>query len=124
MDGELEYLSVLDVAGIESEIITSSVVNFIAEYRVFVINKRIYDCRRYSGDFSVYPNFSFIKETTRAYDNAPIAYAIDFGVTDKGETMLIEVNDGYSIGSYGFNHMDYIKLCILRWNQMVENINY
>lgn len=116
---ELEYLACLDIAGDESELITSSVVNFISEYRVFVIDKKIVDCRRYSGDFRVFPNMEFIEETINNYSSQPIAYAIDFGITDRGETMLIEVNDGYSIGSYGLNHRDYVNLCTLRWNQIV-----
>ena len=32
---------------------------------------------------------------------APIAYGIDFGVTDVGATLLVEVNEGFSLGCYG-----------------------
>lgn len=121
---ELEYLSCLDMGGYETEIITSSVVNFVSEYRVYVIDGVIADCRRYAGSYEIYPDMNFIKEVIKKenYTSQPIGYAIDFGVTDIGETMLIEVNDGYSIGSYGLNHRDYTKLCILRWNQIVNNI--
>ncbi len=28
-------------------------------------------------------------------------FSMDFGLTDDGRTLLIEVNDGYSIGCYG-----------------------
>lgn len=118
---ELEFLSALDMDANDSIIIASSVVNFVSEYRVFVINKKICDCRGYSGAFDKTPDFEFIRETIINFTSQPISYAIDFGVTDTGETMLIEVNDGYSIGSYGLNHRDYIKLCILRWNEMVGN---
>ena len=95
--------------------------SFLSEYRVFVINKEIVDCRRYYGDYAINPNVKFIKETIANYATQPVSYGIDFGVTDTGETMLIEVNDGYSLGSYGLNHRDYTKLCMLRWNQMVDN---
>lgn len=130
---ELQYLSAFDMGAEESEIITSSVVNFLSEYRVFVIDKKIVDCRRYAGDYKVVPDFKFIEETIENYKTQPISYAIDFGVipytqngfpmysnTD-GYTALIEVNDGYSIGSYGLNHRDYVNLCMLRWNQIINN---
>ena len=118
---ELSFLSALDLAADESNIITSSVVNFVAEFRVFVIDKKIVDCRRYSGNFEVNPDFDFIRATIASYSTQPIAYAIDFGVTDEDVIMLIEVNDGYSIGSYGLSHRDYVRLCMLRWNQIVGN---
>lgn len=118
---ELSFLAALDLDAEESIIITSSVVNFMSEYRVFVIDKKIVDCRRYSGDFEITPNFDIINRTIESYTTQPIAYAIDFGVTDTGETVLVEVNDGYSIGSYGLSHRDYLKICMLRWNQIVNN---
>jgi hypothetical protein len=117
---ELGYLAQMDLAAEESTVIVSSVVNFVAEYRVFVIDGKAIDCRMYAGNFEITPDFNFIRECIKSYVSQPIGYAIDFGVTDKGETMLIEVNDGYSIGTYGFNYRDYVRLCILRWNQMVE----
>ncbi len=118
---ELEFLSALDIEALESTIITSSVVNFVSEYRVFVVDGKICDCRLYAGDYEVTPAYHFIKIVIERYATQPIAYAIDFGVTNKGETMLIEVNDGYSIGSYGLNHRDYTKLCMMRWNQIVNS---
>jgi hypothetical protein len=38
--------------------------------------------------------------------------------TDRGETLLIEINDGYSIGSYGLFSADYARLLASRWAQM------
>ena len=40
----------------------------------------------------------------------PAGCALDFGVTDDGRTLLVEVNDGYSIGSYGVESVEYAKL--------------
>ena len=116
---ELSYLSQLDLDGDEQEIIASSVVNFIAEFRVFVSNGEIYDCRSYSGKWNVTPDFNFIENTIKNYTTAPAGYTIDFGVTDTGKTLFIEANDGYSFGSYGLNPTAYIKISIARWKQMV-----
>jgi hypothetical protein len=34
--------------------------------------------------------------------NAPIFYSLDFGIDDKGRTLLIEINDGYALGNYRY----------------------
>lgn len=44
------------------------------------------------------------------FSDAPNGYGIDFGVTDDGRTLLIEVNDGYALGSYGT-----MQYCVLGW---------
>lgn len=119
---ELDYISTLTMQGDELNIMTSSVVNFVSEYRVFVAEGKVIDCRKYVGNHEVTPNFSFINDTIKNYTSQPIAYAIDFGVIDKGETMLIEVNDGYGIGTYGLDGREYVRMSILRWNELCKNI--
>jgi hypothetical protein len=118
---ELSFLSQLDLAGDEQDLIASSVVKFVAEFRVFVANGEIYDCRSYSGKWNVNPDYDFIENVIKNYTSAPDGYVIDFGVTDSGKTLLIEANDGYSFGSYGLNPTAYFKISIARWNQMVGN---
>ena len=56
----------------------------------------------------------------RKYTDAPKGYAIDFGVTADGKTVLIEVNDGYALGSYGLMEIDYAKLLSARWAELTE----
>ena len=56
----------------------------------------------------------------RDFTTAPAGYAIDFGLTDKGETLLIEVNDGYSLGCYGLVYLDYAKLLSARWAELTS----
>jgi len=118
---ELEIFKFLAIEGDELEIQTSSVVNFVSEYRAFVIGGHMYDCRKYSGDYRAIPDFDFIEETIKNYKSQPIAYGIDFGVTDKGETMLIEANDGYSLGTYGFDCYNYFRMVCMRWNELLNN---
>ena len=62
------------------------------------------------------PNVVAVSE----YKSAPAAYAIDFGVTDDGRTLLIEVNDGYALGSYGLFYPDYSKLLSARWAELTN----
>lgn len=39
-------------------------------------------------------------------------------MTDDGRTLLIEVNDGYSLGCYGLFYIDYAKLLAARWAEL------
>ena len=48
----------------------------------------------------------------------PNGYGTDFGVTDDGRTLLIEVNDGYALGSYGLYYLDYAKLLSAIWAEL------
>lgn len=59
-----------------------------------------------------------IEAAVAAFTDAPNGYAIDFGVTADGRTLLIEVNDGYSVGAYGLFFTDYAKLLAARWAQL------
>ncbi len=118
---ELDMLTGLHTDGEELEIMASDVVKFVSEYRTFVIEGNAYDCRKYSGQHRIVPDFDFIDATIKAYKSAPISYGIDFGVTDKGETMLIEANDSYSLGNYGFDCYHYVRMGILRWNELLNN---
>ena len=45
---------------------------------------------------------------------------MDFGVTADGRTLMIEVNDGYSLGCYGLLYLDYAKLLSARWAELTD----
>ena len=64
------------------------------------------------------PDPGVIKRAVRDYKTAPAGYSLDFGVTDTDKTLLIEVNDGYALGSYGLFHVDYAKLLAARWAEL------
>lgn len=100
----------------------SDVVEWRSEYRAFIINGQIVGLRRYSGDSQALPDESVIKEAVARYQDsgeAPAAYAIDFGVLRDGRTALVEINDGFSIGSYGLDKSAYADLTITRWCELV-----
>lgn len=101
----------------------SEVVNFVAEWRCFVRYGKILDVRRYKGDWKVQLNPKIVENAVSEFKSAPKAYAIDFGLTDKGETLLIEVNDGYSLGFYGLSDLDYAKLLAARWAELTNTID-
>ncbi|WP_262985228.1 ATP-grasp domain-containing protein [Paenibacillus elgii] len=109
--------------GEDPEILCSEVVNFVAEWRCFVRYGRILDIRRYRGDWRVQYDHKVVEDVVKEYRTAPKGYAVDFGLTDKGQTLLIEVNDGYSLGYYGLFSLDYAKLLSARWAELTNTID-
>jgi ATP-grasp domain, R2K clade family 2 len=108
----------------DTEIWCSEPVNFLAEWRCFVRYGEILGVKHYFGDWRVHFDAQVIEKAIAAYTSAPAGYAANFGVTDKGETLLIEVNDGYSIGAYGLFPPDYARLLASRWAQMTGSRDY
>lgn len=105
------------------EILCSELVDFIAEWRVFVRYGKILDVRPYRGDWKAHYNPRVIENAIKVYVTAPNAYGIDFGVTSSGETLLVEVNEGYALGCYGlFPHL-YAKLLITRWTELTDALD-
>lgn len=102
------------------EIYCSEPISFVSEARCFVKYGKIMDLRRYKGSWK--PNFDIgiIEECVRNYSSNLNGFAIDFGVTKSGETLLVEVNEGYSLGAYGLFSVDYAKLLSARWYQLMN----
>jgi hypothetical protein len=55
------------------------------------------------------------------YKSANVAYTLDVGITDDGSTKLVEVNDMWAIGSYGFNAKDYVRMTIDRFQEIYQS---
>jgi D-alanine-D-alanine ligase-like ATP-grasp enzyme len=106
----------------ESRLIVSEVVDFVSEYRCFVLNGRLIGSKNYTGDFTVSPDYSFIESAIRDYNNQPAAYSIDFGVTQDGRTLLIEMNDAFGLSAYGLNKIAYCKMLEARWDEISKRI--
>lgn len=96
----------------------SEVINFVTEWRVFVRYQEIIDVRQYKGAWDSRLDLVAVKKAIESYNNPPNAYAIDFGITDTGELNLVEVNEGFSVGSYGMNAIDYAKFLSARWAEL------
>ena len=55
---------------------------------------------------------------TAAFASAPIGYGADWAVAADGRTVLVEVNDGFSLGNYGVPGHLYTALLQCRWRQL------
>ncbi|TAG03447.1 MAG: DUF4343 domain-containing protein [Cytophagia bacterium] len=98
----------------------SEPVDFVREWRVFVRYNTILDIRPYVGDWQYQYDYKIIEAAVKDYKNAPAGYAIDFGLTRDGRLLIVEVNEGYSLGSYGLFYIDYAKLIAARWAEMTN----
>jgi hypothetical protein len=99
-------------------------VRFRAEWRCFVRYGRILDLRRYRGDWALAPDRRVVEQAVAAYADAPRGYALDFGLTDTGATLVVEANEGYAIGAYGLAPVLYAKLLAARWAQLTGTEDY
>lgn len=96
----------------------SEVRNIITEWRCFVRYGKILDIRRYKGELGKTYSLKTVQSMVESFSDAPAAYAIDIGLTDNDETVIVEVNDGYSLGSYGLDPLLYAKLLSARWAEL------
>lgn len=98
----------------------SEPVEFVSEWRCYVRYGQILDVKNYKGDWSILPNKAIVDKTIKEYTTQTAGYGIDFGVTKDGRTLVVEVNDGFSLGSYGLAPIKYVQLLTARWYEMMN----
>ena len=102
------------------EVLVAEYVLFDSEWRCFVCRGQILGMYHYLGDPFRYPDAHVISSAIEDFGSeAPAGYGIDFGVLSDGRTVLVEVNDGYSLAPYGLNSTEYSELIEARWIQLV-----
>jgi len=108
-----DYMDVKD----DTLVYASEPIEFIVEYRGFVHKNELKGIQYYQGDFREYICATTVAQMIEDYkDEAPIAYTLDVGVTKHGTT-LVEINDMWAIGSYGFDYKEYVSMCV---DRMIE----
>jgi len=72
--------------------------------------------QNYSGDPSVSPHSELVDKCVDLLESSidkTAGYALDFGVLEGlGATTLVERNDGFALGSYGFDRSLYTVLLL------------
>ncbi|MDD2750840.1 MAG: ATP-grasp domain-containing protein [Acidithiobacillus sp.] len=103
----------------------SEPVNFVQEWRFYVMNGEVIGAGRYDDgedpDMEAKLHHA-AREMVKQYRDAPAGYSIDIGVLDTGQVALVEVNDGW--GSLGFykgscSLAEYFSLLVTRWDEIV-----
>ena len=91
-------------------------VQFVAEWRCFMRYGQVLDVRPYKGDWHHYFDPKVLEQALAAYlPEAPVAFSLDVGRTATETTLVVEVNDGYSLGAYGSMPLLYAKFLSARW---------
>jgi ATP-grasp domain, R2K clade family 2 len=92
------------------------------EWRCFIVNGRVRDMRPYTacpdGDA---PSRTFVQLLVDQWSSAPAGFTIDvvnIGSRTHPDWRIVECNDGYALGSYGFHRADYAELLVTRWAQL------
>lgn len=116
----LEELEPYLAKGGDYELFVSEPVRFVSEWRVFVRYRQVLGATHYLGDCTVEPDWSIARRAiSHFYSERPNGYGMDLGVTDDGRTLLVEVNDGFALGSYGLDDTSYALLLSARWAQLM-----
>lgn len=105
------------------EIWVCDVVEWMCEWRVYVVDRSVRHISYCDGDRALAPDEHVIMRAVADLADGganPASYAIDFGVLANGQTALIEVNDGYALGAYeDVSSEVYFDLLLSRWQQLL-----
>ena len=107
----------------EQELLCSEAVKFVSEWRCFIRYGKIIGIQFYKGDQNVPCDRAVIDSAVRAARSLPAGCSLDFGVTADGRTLLIEMNDGFSIGCYRLPDTEYAKMLIARWAELNHTVD-
>lgn len=111
----------------QEPVFTSEVLDFVSEYRCFILDGEILGVKHYYGDWSVAPDSKVVNACVLSmrYDRGyRTAYSIDFGITADGVTAVVECNDATSLGSYGLHPVYYARMIVARWLEIILKPRY
>lgn len=119
----------LDGASPDTWVYKMLVIDWKSEYRAFVNKGDLVGLKHYKGDPLVFPDPKVVAKMVAVSKSLQLdAFAIDVGVANFQErpevirtpTLMVEVNDGHSLGAYGLPSLVYAKMIEDRWLQMVS----
>lgn len=115
------FKDLIPSAGVEADepVLVQEIVKFHSEWRATILRGRIINVAHYRGDPLQFPNPAVMACGLQDFVDRPIGFAMDWGVTESDETLLVEVNDGFSLGNYGVRGYDYVAMIEARWRQLM-----
>lgn len=102
----------------DAELLCSDVVHFVSEWRCFIRYGKILGIQFYNGRETAICDKATIEAAIADYSSIPAACSLDFGVTEDGRTLLVEMNDGFAIGCYCLDSELYAKFLYARWAEL------
>lgn len=103
----------------------SDAVNFVYEYRFYIMDKQIIGYSRYDDheDEEIEQEPEVIETVKNAIEDFGFIfpYCIDMGILDNGEVALVECNDAWAIGLYGraLTSDVYYNFLRTRWSSII-----
>jgi hypothetical protein len=117
---EVGDLRSLPVRSASTPVWCSEVVEIVSEHRVFMIHGRVVGTCHYDGAAAVPPEDGAVDAICAdVMTSVPAGCALDVAVLTDGTVVLIEGNDGYSLGRYGLDGETYAALLLARWAELV-----
>lgn len=105
----------------ETEVYLCEELHFLSEFRVYIHDQEILSAKHYIGKWDKMIDRGVVEEAIKTFAPiAPCAYALDFGVDEKGRTTLVEFNDATSLGNYGLNDLWYAEMLTSRWVEIAS----
>lgn len=116
-------MDLLNIANYPSteEVLVSPEIHILSEWRCYIHGNEVIDIKNYKGDFLKFPNADIVEKIPGMWKTSPIAWACDVGVTDTGETIIVECNDVMSLGFYGLSTLKAGRMIVDRWEQIHQN---
>lgn len=119
-----DSITSLDYREADEAVWLSSVIKLRSESRCYVLDHKLIACCQYAGGIDEIPDLSIINQAIAILsreENTPRSYCIDFGVTQTGQTVLIELGDGFAVGRYkGISEVDYYHFLKARWTELLS----
>jgi hypothetical protein len=105
--------------GDDVQILCQEALRFESEWRSYILRDKILQVCCYKGNPLLFPDPSVMQQAITAFRERPIAFSLDWAVTPSSATVLVEVNDGFSLGNYGLPGHLYTAMVEARWRQLM-----
>lgn len=115
-------LRALPVTSSATPVWCSEVIEMTSEHRVFVRHGEIVAIQHYDGDPREVPAPGLVQAILDdVIESLPAGCALDVAVIADGRVVLVEANDGYSLGRYGLDSALYADVLLARWAELVRS---
>jgi len=115
------YSDLIPFSGVDDSepVITQEPVVFRSEWRATLLRGAVINVSHYKGDPLAFPDVATISAAVSAFEDQPIGCALDWGITDRNDTILVEANDGFALGNYGVRGHQYTAMIECRWRELL-----
>lgn len=112
----------LPVSSSSTPVWCSEVVEIVTEHRVFVCRGRVVGVRQYVPGTAQPQIHQAIADAIveTLLPRLPAGCAVDVAELDDARVVLVEANDGYSLGRYGLDADTYLDLLLARWGELTD----